>query len=162
MAYRLGQAQGQVTVNTGGLGLADGALQVEQTRAVGAGMPLSLPLALQVGVAQLQGPLRDIPQAVFLLPAGLGVQTLNGHTRVLQNARQQNGCTLFHVELDIATSLVHLELHLCALQAWPACLMGGQVQLAHLGLRIVALRMLPRADPLPFQGIDLAADVLCL
>jgi hypothetical protein len=97
------------------------ALQVEDARtcAIGAGLPLTLPLALQVWVFDLQGPLGDIPTVVFALPTRIRLQSVDLNEGLFQNARQGHGAIATHVHLNLATRLVHLELDLCTLEARP-------------------------------------------
>ena len=118
---QLGQCGRQVAVHTRRIYLLELALQRQHARAaaLGRGLPLALPLALQIGVAQLQLPLRHAPLQPLALEHHAGLQGLHRHLCFFQNAGQKQRAPLAHAQLQAAAFVRHVQLGFGALQPGP-------------------------------------------
>ena len=110
-----------------------------------------------IGVAHFQAPLRHIQQLVFDVPAQVGLQGLQQHQGVLQDAVQAH-TALVHVQRQLATGLSQIEIQVGVLQARHDSLghqgLGGQS--LHAALGFVSGPMRPMALPFRMQGFDQA------
>ena len=137
--------------------------------ALGGGVPLALPFALQVCVGQLKLPFGHVPLSSFTFENRMPQQRPHAHFGVLQDAGQEHGPVSPHIDLNSATILVQFQLDLCALQtgskwmaATRACGRWRQRQAVQCELSVIALRRLPVALPPPLQSFDLSTDRLLL